>query len=76
MLDAKTNLKGAIVVTPAQYKSASDRWDTENIAYEIDTQCGEMQWGGTQSPQHTGQSYLPDRTAMADTWAKATDAKK
>jgi hypothetical protein len=47
--DPHSESKGPIWVTPAQHRRASDRWDAESIAYDIDTQWGEMPWGGAYS---------------------------
>ena len=55
--DPHSESKGPIWVTPAQHQRASDRWDAESIAYDIDTLWGEMPWGGAYSDS---QQYASD----------------
>jgi hypothetical protein len=33
-------------VTPEEHQQASDQWDGQSVLYDIDTQWGEMPWGG------------------------------
>ena len=40
-------------VTAADVESASDTWDARGLAHEIDTQWGDMPWGGAYSDSKT-----------------------